>query len=330
MAAQDFVSGENRQVTIYKDGAVSTAQEGIREKDNGVSELQRKLKDGWSLTPPSATSAPASSSTSQYSYEKGISMAKALYTFFPEDVTKEFAKNWVKYGNAETATAATRQTAAWKKHFSHLEREDGTLIMTEAESMSTLASFRETLGEVGIGDTTQFEEKFKEMIKGEVSAAEFQDRINLVYEGVKNQIPEVEALFRDRYGIESDSATIFAALIDPDIEDKLLKGEITTLQLQAEASSRGFSSTFARFDELRKQGLTQQQAKGLYAQAGTIMSGASRVGRDLTLETIEQSALGDVASAQQIQKAQSELASEQAVTLGAARKNGQITGLIEG
>jgi len=263
-----------------------------------------------------------------YSYQKGLETAKALYSFFPEDVTKEFAKQWVKFGNADTAAAAVRQTGAWKKHFDYLEREDGTLIMTELEALSTLATFRQTLGEVGIGDTSEFESKFKQMITSGVSGSEFQDRINLVYEGVKDQIPEVESLFRERYGIESDGGTIFAALIDPDIEDKLLKGEIATLQLQAEASSRGFTTTFARFDELRKRGFTAQQAKGLYEQASGVIQQAAGIGRELDIKTLEEAALGDLQAGQRLKRIESELMSTQGLTLGAAKDGKQITGLI--
>ena len=327
MAALHFVDGtDNNQVTSSKDGAVSTAQEGIREKDQGVSELTRKLADGWSLSP--TFGGASNSSQTGYSYDKGISMAQDLFSFFPEEVTKEFANAWVKYGNAQQASVAVRNTGAWKKNFDYLLREDNTLIMTELESLSTLASYRETLGEVGIGDTAEFEEDFKKLITDEVSAIEFQDRINLVYDGVKDQIPEVEKLFRDRYGIESDSGTIFAALIKPEIEDKLLKGEIQTLQLQAEASTRGFSTSFARFAELRKRGLTQEMAKGLYAQGSDFINRAAGVGRELGIETLEEAALGDVISRKRIARTEAEIAARSGIQLGAAKKGDEVTGLI--
>ena len=325
--ANPIISGSNNQVTIYKGQSVSTAQEGVRQNDpGGVSELNRKLADGWSLTPTfGGASAPQQTG---YSYEMGIAQAQALYSFFPEEVTKEFAKQWVKFGDATTSAAAVRNTGAWKKHFDYLEREDGTLIMTELEALSTIASYKETLGEVGIGDTTEFESDFKTLITDEVSAAEFQDRINLVYEGVKEQIPEVERLFRDRYGIESDSGTIFASLIKPDIEDKLLKGEIQTLQLQAEATTRGFSTSFARFAELRKRGFTQEMAKGVYEAGAGIIERAAGIGRDLGIETLEEAALGDVISQKRLQRTEAEILARGGVQLGAAKKGDEVTGLI--
>ena len=262
-------------------------------------------------------------------YQKGISMAQNLFSFFPEDVTKEFAKNWVKHGDQELAQAATRKTSAWKKHFDYLERDDGTLIMSELDALSTKASFRETLGEVGIADTSLFEKSFEEMIEGEVKASEFQQRIDLVYSNVKNQIPEVEKLFRERFGIESDEGTIFAALINPDIEDKLLKGELATLQLQAQASSKGFSTTFARFNELRKAGLSMEQAGQIYGTGQQFIDRAGAIGRDIDITTLEQAAIGDYSSQQILARTEAELLSKGGLTLGAAKKGDQVTGLLE-
>ena len=158
--------------------------------------------------------------------------------------------------------------------------------MSEIDALATIATYKSTLAEVGITDFNAFEKQFENLIANEVSGLEFQQRIDTVYEGVSNQIPEVERLFRDRFNISLDAPTIFGALINPDIQDKVLAGDIATLQLQAQASSRGFSTTFARFDELRKQGLNVQEASSLYESAQDIMSSARGVGRQINLAAI--------------------------------------------
>jgi hypothetical protein len=72
----------------------------------------------------------------------------------------------------------------------------------------------QTLAEVGIADFTDFEDEFTDMATGyetgdPVSAEEFQVRVDTVYAGVKDQIPEVEKLFRERYNLTLDQPTIF-------------------------------------------------------------------------------------------------------------------------
>ena len=266
------------------------------------------------------------------SISEGTTIAKALYNFLPDEVIDEFAKAWVKSGDPDVAIGTTRQTKAWKDNFGKLMRDDGTLIMDEMTFLSTKASYKQTLAEVGIKDFTDFEDEFDDMATGfgtddPVSAEEFQARIDMVYGGVKDQIPEVEKLFRERYNINLDAPTIFGALINPKIQDKVLAGEIATLQLQAEASSRGFTTTFGRFQELRNLGFTQEQAKETYRTAATSISQARGIGRDLDLKTLEDAAIGDITAQQRLQRIGAELESLQGLSLGAAKKGDEVIGL---
>ena len=296
----------------------------------------RPLKDrGYSLNPNAAGNAQESSGPANdgRTISEGTSMAQALYSFLPDAVIDEFAKSWVKTGKADVAIGMTRQTKAWKDNFGKLMRDDGTLIMDEMTFMSTKASYKQTLAEVGINDFTDFEDEFTDMATGfgtddPVSAEEFQARIDMVYAGVKDQIPEVEKLFRERYNVSLDAPTIFGALINPKIQDKVLKGDIATLQLQAQATSRGFTTTFARFQELRNLGLTQEQAKGLYESASGMMSQAASIGRDLDLTTLEEATLGDDAAQKRLSRISAELQSQQGITLGAAKKGDEVLGLV--
>lgn len=329
MATKPIVEGVNKQVTIYKDGAISTAQEGRREGES-QSELNRRLADGWSTSPSGGSS---SSSIPGRSISEGTTIAQALYSFLPDSVIQEFAKSWVKTGKPQVAIGMTRQTKAWKDNFGKLMRDDGTLIMDEMTFMSTKASYKQTLAEVGINDFTDFEDEFTDMATGfgtddPVSAEEFQARIDMVYAGVKDQIPEVEKLFRERYNVSLDAPTIFGALINPKIQDKVLKGDIATLQLQAQATSRGFTTTFARFQELRNLGLTQEQAKGLYEGASGMISQAASIGRDLDITTLEEATLGDDAAQKRLNRISAELQSQQGITLGAAKKGDEVLGLV--
>ena len=268
-----------------------------------------------------------------FSETKGREIGQALYSFMPGEVLDEFASQWAKSGDPDVAIGATRQTKVWKDNFSYLLRPDGTLVMSELAAQSTIATYKSTLAEVGIADFTDFEEEFKDMVGGHetgdpVSAEEFQQRVDVVWSGVKNQIPEVEKLFREKYGINVDAPTIFGALVNDKIQDKVLPGDISTLQLQAEASSRGFTTTFARFQELKNLGMSQEQASGLYEAAGGIIEQARTVGRTLDISTLEEAATGDDTASKRLQRIQAELASQGGATFGAAKKGDEVTGLI--
>ena len=259
-----------------------------------------------------------------------MSIANALYNYLPESVVKAYAQGYVKYGgDRDLALAYTRSTKEYKDNFDYLVREDGTLIMSEIEAMSNIESFKSTLAEVGITDFTEFTKQFEGMITNKTSPSEFQQRIDLVYNNVIDRIPEVKELFAQQYGIDTDDATIFASLINPNIEDKVLKGTISTINIAAEATSRGFAYSFDRFNRLKQLGMTVETARGVYETAGSLIESAKSVGRDLGISTIEEAALGDVESARRLQRITGEIESQSGIRAGARKKDDKVTGLTE-
>jgi hypothetical protein len=269
-----------------------------------------------------------SGDTSGVDFKYAMAIANTLYSFMPANVVKKFAEGYVKYGgDKDLALAYTRNTKEYQDEFSYLMNDDGTLKMTEIEAIGVMESYKNTLSEVGINDFSDFTEKFKQMV-GTTSPLEFQQRIDFVYNNVIDKIPEVKELFATQMGIEADNATIFASLINPDIEDKVLTGTIETVNIAAEATSRGFGYSFAKFNKLKKQGMNVESARKLYETAGDFITKAGTIGRELDLETLEAASLGDLASTNRIKRIESELISTYGLSLGAAQKDGKVTGLI--
>jgi len=316
---------------LEKDNAVEDFRTLIGATNPADADLGRTAPGGSIYTGTDTADAYADTggtASDKSGYQKGLEKANALYAFLPPELLDTFAESWAKYGDANIAMGAVRKSSTWKQKFGYLQRQDGSLIMSEIDALATIATYKSTLAEVGITDFKDFEKQFQELISNEVSGLEFQQRIDTVYSGVVEQIPEVEALFRDRYGIALDQPTIFGALINPDIQDKVLAGEIQTLQLQAEASSRGFTTSFSRFQELKNRGLSQEQARGIYQTAGQTISQAESIGRELDISTLEEATLGDTNATKRLQRISAELQSKQGIQLGAAKINDEVTGLI--
>jgi len=263
-------------------------------------------------------------------FQYAMSIANTLYNYLPEQIVKAYAQGYVNYGgNKELALAYTRGTKEYEDTFSYLIRDDGSLIMSELEAMSNIESFKSTLAEVGITDFTEFQDEFEGMIEGATSPLEFQQRIDLVYNNVIDRIPEVKRLFAEEYGIDTDNATIFASLINPKIEDKVLKGTIATVNIAAEATSRGFTYSFDKFNRLKQLGMNVETAAKVYESAGSLIEQAKGVGRNLELSTIEEAALGDVKSSERLTRITGEIESQSGIRAGARKKDDKVTGLLE-
>jgi len=264
----------------------------------------------------------------QFDRQEGLNMGKSMFSFFNQDLLDEYANNWVTTGDATQAIGLTRNSAVWEKEFGYLRRADGSLIMSEIDALSNIASFKNTLFEYDIKDTTLFESKFKDLVKTEVSPLEFQQRIDLVYNQVIDDIPAVKELFAREYGIEVDDSAILGALIDDDVEQGVLSNQISTLQIEAEAAAAGFTTTFSKFEDLRRRGLDRAKARTLYRSAADIMQAARTVGRELDLETLESAALGETEATKRLKRTQADIIASQGTTLGAAKKGDEVLGLI--
>ena len=131
----------------------------------------------------------------QFDRQEGLNMGKSMFSFFNQDLLDEYANNWVRTGDATQAIGLTRSSAVWEKEFGYLRRNDGSLIMSEIDALSNIASFKNTLFEYGIKDFTLFEGEFKDMVSTEVAPLEFQQRIDLVFNQVIDDIPAVKELF---------------------------------------------------------------------------------------------------------------------------------------
>ena len=313
---------------IYLDQPGSTGNLKVGDAINpGIDSNGNKLPER-TYTGVNTTEGTDGSSGTDYQY--ALSIANTLYGFLPEAIVKKYAEGYAEYGgDKDLALAFTRQSDEYKKEFSWLFNDDGiTLKMSEVEAIGVKESFKNTLREIGIEDFSDFEDEFNEMV-GDVAPNEFQQRIDTVYSAVNNRIPEVKTLLADYLGVEYDDATIFASLINPKIEDKVLNNAIDTVTLGAEAASRGFAYSFGRFNTLKQQGMNLKMAKELYENAGNIMSLATSIGRDLDIRTLEDAALGDTQASERITRINAELASSQGMNLGAARKEDEIIGLTE-
>lgn len=271
----------------------------------------------------------STSAGSKFTVGEGLDTAKALFSFFEDDLLNEYAKNWALYGDPKVAIGLTRNSAVWAKYFGYLKREDGTLIMSEIDALSNIASYKATLGEYDIEDTTMFTKQFEQLIVNDVSPIEFEERLSLVYNEIIDDIPEVQRLFAEQYNIQATKSAIFGALINKDIEDGLLANQITTLQMQAEGTSRGFSTSYERAKNLRTRGFNRESARKLYSGAGQTIANVSSMGRDLTVYELEEAALGDQRFINRLQRYESEYMSKHGMRLGARRKDGKVTGLIE-
>ncbi len=179
---------------------------------------------------------------------------------------------WIDSGDPQMAWEEVRSHADYETYFPGNRREDGSVIYDENTYQSVIESYEDVLLSINVNPDL-FTDKFAGLVQGFVSPQEFAQRIDSQYEGIIDQVPEVRQWYVDNgFAFEPTREAIIASILDPDIGDQILAGNISMAQVGGQASRRDFniSVDFAR--QLTQAGLdTSAEASQFFALAeGTV------------------------------------------------------------
>ena len=268
-------------------------------------------------------------------------LAKSLYPNMPPDVLALFANEWARTGDPQVAIAEVRRSPAYEIAFPGNKRPDGTVKFDEVTYTGLKESYIGTLQEYGIPRNTSVDlltDRFTGLIEGEVSAREFAQRIDATFQGIQENIPEVQEFYASNFGLELTPEAIFIGALDPAVGEEIVAGRITTAQIGGEAARAGFSITGDLAQRLQRAGVSQAQARQIFTSAEAQLPQLQELQAQQGVETSEQFGLEEFTEAavfqspeelQQIQRLRAEQASEFAPTTGAARTGRRVSGLTE-
>lgn len=268
-------------------------------------------------------------------------LAQSLYPNMPPDVLELFAQEWARSGDPQVAISEVRRSPAYEIAFPGNKRPDGTVKFDEVTYTGLKESYIGTLAEYGIPRNTSVDlltDRFTGLIEGEVSAREFAQRVDAVFQGVQENIPEVQAFYRDNFDLELTPEAIFVGALDPTVGEEIVAGRITTAQIGGEAARAGFEITGEFAQRLQRAGVTQAQARQLFATAESQLPRLQEIQAAEGVEQPERFTLEQFTEAavfqspeelSQIRRLEAEQAAESSPELGAARRGRKVLGLVE-
>ena len=196
-----------------------------------------------------------------------LELAKSLYPNMPDNLLNLFANEWARTGDPKVAIAEVRGTTEYETLFPGNKRADGTVKFDEVTYVGLKESYMGTLAEYGVSreiSESLLQDRLTSLIEGEVSAREFQQRVGAVFQGVQENIQEVQDFYATNYGIDLTEESIFLGAIDPSVGEDIVAGKVTTAQIGGEAAKAGFTVDLSTAEKLRKAGLNQQQARQFF------------------------------------------------------------------
>jgi len=268
-------------------------------------------------------------------------LAQSLYPNMPPDILSIFASEWARTGDPQVAIAEVRRNPAYEIAFPGNKRPDGTVKFDEVTYTGLKESYIGTLQEYGIPRNTSVDlltDRFTGLIEGEVSAREFAQRVDAVYQGIQENIPEVTTFYRENFGLELTPEAIFVGALDPTVGEEIVAGRITTAQIGGEAARAGFQISGDFAQRLQRAGISQAQARQLFTTAQTELPrlqelqtrGGVTDPEQFTLEQFTEAAVfQSPEEIEEIRRLEREEESRFAPVGGAARRGRRVTGLVE-
>jgi len=268
-------------------------------------------------------------------------LAQSLYPNMPPDILALFANEWARTGDPQVAIAEVRRSPAYEIAFPGNKRPDGTVKFDEVTYTGLKESYIGTLQEYGIPRNTSVDlltDRFTGLIEGEVSAREFAQRVDAVFQGIQENIPEVQEFYATNFGLELTPESIFLGALDPTVGEEIVAGRITTAQIGGEAARAGFEISGEFAQRLQRAGISQAQARQLFTAAEAQLPELQSLQIQKGVAPEEQIGLEQFAEAavfqspeelQQIERLRAEQQAEFAPIAGAARRGARITGIVE-
>ena len=268
-------------------------------------------------------------------------LAQSLYPNMPPDILALFASEWSRTGDPQVAIAEVRRSDAYEIAFPGNKRPDGTVKFDEVTYTGLKESYIGTLQEYGIPRNTSVDlltDRFTGLIEGEVSAREFAQRVDAVYQGIQENIPEVTEFYRENFGLELTPEAIFVGALDPTVGEEIVAGRITTAQIGGEAARAGFEISGEFAQRLQRAGISQAQARQLFTSAQAELPrlqelqarGGVEQPEQFTLEQFTEAAVfQSPEELEEIRQLEAEEQSRFAPIGGAARRGRRVTGLVE-
>jgi hypothetical protein len=279
-----------------------------------------------------------------------LRQARALLPWLPETLIQTYADSFAETQNADIAIAEVRKSPEYAQVFPKNIRDDGTVRLSEQDYAAVKESFGLTLEDYGL-NPEYFQGTFADLIEVGVAPNEFRARVEAARSGIVENVPAVKEYYRTNFGMDLNDNQIFASIIDPAVGDAIIEGRITQAQIGGEAAARGFALSPEETQALERAGLTQSQARQLFAQAEAEVPRLAELTRRFQPEAVEEPGItpeglverpdydieefiqaqvfGSAEERERIQRLQAQEESEFTPTTGALRAGRRVRGLVE-
>lgn len=191
-----------------------------------------------------------------------------FYPWLPPEVIEAYDDSY-RSGDVEP-WAVVRADSRYDIWFPGNKTDDGSVRYGEGQYAAVRESYRDVLRSINL-QPGLFEERFTELMEGEVSPAEFEARVSEIYDRVISASDAIKQAFATANGFDTTVEGILASVLDPTIGDRILSQEISIAEITGAAAESGFQLRRDRVEQLESFGITLERARDVFQQAETTL-----------------------------------------------------------
>jgi hypothetical protein len=282
----------------------------------------------------------AAQQTAQRRQDARTTMASVLATYGLGDLSdfvynEIIAKETVNINNPDAIIFAIREQPAYKKRFAGnaARLKAGLSELDPASYIALENQFRQTLqSNLGPEMLSVYgtQETFQELIEGDVSPSELNERIQQGYRAVADADPGVKEQMRTLYGVTEGQ--LVGYFLDPTKAAPLLTRRAQAANIAARGFEQGGIQLSGQFaEDLARRGISEQQARAGFAEVGALGELRQTFAGETALssEQLAGAAFGiDVAAQQELERKRRQRTGEFAGGGSFARTTGETSGSI--
>jgi hypothetical protein len=282
----------------------------------------------------------AAQQTAQRRQDARTTMAAVLDTYGLGDLSdfvynEIIAKETVNINNPDAIIFAIREQPAYKKRFAGnaARLKAGLSELDPASYIALENQFRQTLqSNLGPEMLSVYgtQETFQELIEGDVSPSELNERIQQGYRAVADADPGVKEQMRTLYGVTEGQ--LVGYFLDPTKAAPLLTRRAQAANIAARGFEQGGIQLSGQFaEDLARRGISEQQARAGFAEVGALGELRQTFAGETALssEQLAGAAFGiDVAAQQELERKRRQRTGEFAGGGSFARTTGETSGSI--
>jgi len=288
------------------------------------------------LTPSTGTLA-ASGGASEEKRNAFAILAETFAAYGLDDLSPVIEQYMKQDLGVEEASLQLKQTAQYKKRFAGNDTrlKAGLNVISEADYLTLEDKYSEILKSYGQAgyfgvDRKSRQEKMSQLIGSDISAVEFQDRVQTVAERVGGADPSIKEQLRSLYNITDED--LISYFLNPKESLPRLKEKVAAAEVASAASMQGLDTGVLSSEELSKYGVDLQTARKGYATIADILPTVSKLGEIYKEEginynqgTAEQEVFKGLASAQ---RKRTKLAEKEIAAFGGSSGNSLGAGAL--